>query len=72
MGSSERKRGGRRTKATTPRAYREAILFCAYEVTQSDTNSDARNPSWFSSTGGGKEMVAGLDTSSYPIEQSRG
>ena len=26
------------------------------------------NPSWFSATGGGKDKVAGMDTSRFPVE----
>ena len=28
-----------------------------------------RNPSWFCATGGGKKLVAGLDTNRFPVEQ---
>jgi formylglycine-generating enzyme required for sulfatase activity len=42
-----------------------------YEVTQKQytllTSQD--NPSFFSSTGGGREQVKGLDTSRFPVEQ---
>ena len=40
-----------------------------YTVTQEEyTKLMGTNPSWFSSTGGGKEKVAGLETSRFPVE----
>jgi formylglycine-generating enzyme required for sulfatase activity len=41
-----------------------------YEVTQTEYQRVmSSNPSWFSSTGGGKDDVLGLDTSRYPVEE---
>ena len=41
-----------------------------YEVTQAEYQKVMRkNPSWFSSTGRGKERVSGVDTSRFPVER---
>ena len=41
----------------------------AYEVTQAEFQQVmGRNPSWFSSTGIGKDEVSGLDTSRFPVD----
>jgi len=41
-----------------------------YTVTQGDWEAVmGNNPSWFSKTGRGKKMVAGIDTSRFPVEQ---
>src|SRR5262249_22561970 len=41
-----------------------------YTVTQSEWEAVmGNNPSWFSKAGGGKKMVAGIDTSRFPVEQ---
>jgi formylglycine-generating enzyme required for sulfatase activity len=42
-----------------------------YVVTQEEyvQVTKKENPSWFSSAGGGKDRVAGLDTSRFPVEQ---
>ena len=40
-----------------------------YEVTQAQYRQvTRRNPSWFSSTGGGKELVSRLSTEEHPVE----
>src|SRR5262245_51092066 len=41
-----------------------------YEVTQKQYETVVgKNPSWFSSTGGGEDEVKGLDTSAFPVER---
>jgi serine/threonine protein kinase len=41
----------------------------AYEVTQEQYQAvTGQDPSWFSSTGGGKDRVAGLSTDHHPVE----
>ena len=40
-----------------------------FEVTQAQYQAVmARNPSWFSPQGGGKELVSGRPTEQYPVE----
>lgn len=42
----------------------------AFEVTQSEyARVMGKNPSWYSSTGGGSSDVDGVDTSRFPVEQ---
>ena len=42
----------------------------AFPVTQAEyVQATGENPSWFSKEGGGKSVVAGLDTSRFPVEQ---
>jgi formylglycine-generating enzyme len=41
-----------------------------YEVTQGQYEKVmAKNPSWFSAKGGGKDAVKGLDTAAFPVER---
>jgi len=42
-----------------------------YEVTQTEYQKVmGNNPSWFSADGGGKDMVTGMDTANFPVEQA--
>ncbi len=42
-----------------------------FSVTQAEYERVmGKNPSWFSSTGGGKDKVAGIDTSRFPVDQA--
>jgi formylglycine-generating enzyme required for sulfatase activity len=46
------------------------FLLGAYEVTQDEYKQVMfTNPSWFAPTGGGKDKVAGMDTTKFPVEQ---
>src|SRR5262249_31301364 len=47
----------------------EPFYLGVYLVTQEEYEKVmGNNPSWFSSTGGGKNKVAGLDTKRFPVE----
>ena len=48
----------------------QPIYIGVHEVTQSDYEKVmGRNPSYFAATGGGKEAIAGLETTGHPVEQ---
>jgi formylglycine-generating enzyme required for sulfatase activity len=45
------------------------FFLAAHKTTQAQFNAVlGRNPSWFSTSGGGNEKVAGLDTGRFPVE----
>src|SRR5262249_44811790 len=47
-----------------------AFYLGKYEVTQEQWQQVmGSNPSWFSATGGGKDLVKGLDTKRFPVER---
>jgi formylglycine-generating enzyme required for sulfatase activity len=69
MGSPEDEAG--RETDETPHRVRITRPFWlgTYEVTQNEWETVMRSqPSWFSSSGGGKDRVSGLDTSRFPDE----
>ncbi len=50
-------------------AITKGFYMSVYSVTQEQYEKvTGKNPSWFSSTGGGKDDVAGLDTRRFPVE----
>jgi formylglycine-generating enzyme required for sulfatase activity len=71
MGSPVNEAERSRDEPQHPVEITEPFYLGKYEVTQEQytrlTGKD--NPSYFSPTGGGKELVVGLDTSRFPVEQ---
>src|SRR4051812_8249009 len=71
MGSPADEKERYKDEAQHPVKITRPFYLGKYEVTQQQytllTGED--NPSYFSSTGGGKEQVGGLDTSRFPVEQ---
>jgi formylglycine-generating enzyme required for sulfatase activity len=69
MGSPPSDKSRRADEFQHPVRITRPFLLGAYEVTQDEYQQVMKtNPSWFASTGGGKDKVAGQNTSRFPVE----